>query len=431
MVRTPWGNAADLRSKRMRPGRGNEPEESSRSQRERLFGAMVAISSEEGYEATRIADLVKLAGVSRATFYEHFSDKRECMLATVDALLEPTLDLLADSDGLPEGEPRVRKVLADLLDLVAAQPAAAKVVMVEAYAAGEESEARVTSASRAFEQALAEQLRPVLGDDDTVDEMARAMIGGFWRVVGKRVYDDAAGELPAAAEALADWALSYRLPPGPLKAPSRRGRKTRPFSERQAVANFPERVLRALAATVADKGYQAATVAEVVDRASTSQRVFYGHFGNKQEAFLAALDSGSSQMLGAVLPAFRRAKSWGEAVRAAYEAMFAFGVEEPEYTRLGAVELYAVGMPALRTRDNVIGALEALLVPGFELSPNTPPIVAEATAGAINALVYRQVRDNGPEKLPLLVPIATYMTLAPFLGDDDAYERATEESEKW
>src|SRR6478609_1860959 len=76
MVRTPWGNAAELRSKRMRPGRGNAPEESERSQRERLFAALVAISSEKGYEATRIADLVKLAGVSRGAFYEHFEDKR-------------------------------------------------------------------------------------------------------------------------------------------------------------------------------------------------------------------------------------------------------------------------------------------------------------------------------------------------------------------
>ena len=55
------------------------PEDSRRSQRERLFGAMVSISSEKGYEATRIADLVKLAGVSRAAFYEHFEDKRSAV----------------------------------------------------------------------------------------------------------------------------------------------------------------------------------------------------------------------------------------------------------------------------------------------------------------------------------------------------------------
>ena len=119
----------------------------------------------------------------------------------------------------------------------------------------------------------------------------------------------------------------------------------------------------------------------MVDRAGTSHRVFYGHFANKEEALLAALDSGSAQMLAAVLPAFRRARSWQESVRAAYEAMFAFGIEEPEYTQLGAVEMYTVGKRALQTRDTVMEGLEALLVPGYELSPDTPPIAAEAIGG--------------------------------------------------
>jgi hypothetical protein len=33
--------------------------------------------------------------------------------------------------------------------------------------------------------------------------------------------------------------------------------------------------------------------------------------------------------------------------------------------------------------------------------------------------------------MPELAPLATYMTLAPFVGAEEAYERATEESEKW
>ena len=190
-------------------------------------------------------------------------------------------------------------------------------------------------------------------------------------------------------------------------------------------------MLRALAAIVSEKGYKATTVAEVVERAGTSQRVFYGHFENKEEAFLAALDSGSAQMLGLVLPAFRRANSWQESVRAAYEAMFSFGIEEPEYTTLGAVEMYTVGRRALETRDNVMEGLEALLAPGYELAPDIPPIAAEAIGGAIYALIHDQVKDKGPESLPELAPMATYMTLAPFVGPKEAYERAIEESDKW
>jgi glutathione S-transferase len=129
-------------------------------------------------------------------------------------------------------------------------------------------------------------------------------------------------------------------------------------------------------------------------------------------------------MLGTTLPAFRRAPDWQNAVHQAFEAMFAFGVEEPEYSRLGAVEMYAAGKRALETRDRIMEPLEALLGPGYELAPETPPIAAEAIGGAIHALAHDQVKARGPESLPELVPMSTYLTLAPFLGAEEAYELA-------
>jgi AcrR family transcriptional regulator len=431
MVRTPWGNSGELRSKMMRAGRGNAPGESERSQRERLLGAMVAISSERGYEATRIADLVELAGVSRGAFYELFDDKQELLLAAVEALVEPTLAMIERAEDAPTGEARLRQAIQAFLELIADQPAAAKLCFIDVYAAGPEGEELMEGVIDTFVGFGISQLGQIEGRKSMPPQMVRALVGGFQKVIATRLYCDEASALPALADPIVDWGLSYPTPPGELEGPRRRGRKARTFSERQAVAHPPERVLRALAALVAEKGYAAVTVAEVVERAETSQRVFYGHFANKEEAVLAALDSGSAQMLGSVLPAFRRAKSWEKSIRAAYEAMFAFAMEEPEYTRLGAVELYTVGREALRTRDAVMEGLEALLAPGYKMSPDTPPIAAEAIGGAIYALIHDQVKRQGPERLPELAPTATYMTLAPFLGAEEAYERAMEEPEKW
>jgi AcrR family transcriptional regulator len=392
---------------------------------------MVALSAEKGYEATKIGDLAKVAGVSRAAFYDHFKDKKECLLATVEALVEPTIALIERSEDAGTGEARVRQAVEAFFGLIAAQPAASKMCFIEVYAAGPEGVAEIERVLDVFEQFGVGQFNQIPGRKGMPSQMVRAILGGLQKVVHKRLYSDEAGQLPRLAEDIATWGLSYPPPPGPLEAPRRRGRKARPFAERQAIAHPPERVLRALAAIVSEKGYRAATVAEVVERAGTSQRVFYGHFENKEEAFLAALDSGSAQMLGLVLPAFRRANSWQESVRAAYEAMFSFGIEEPEYTQLGAVEMYTVGRRALQTRDTVMEGLEALLVPGYELAPDTPPIAAEAIGGAIYALIHDQVKRNGPESLPDLAPTATYMTLAPFIGAEEAYERAIEESDKW
>jgi AcrR family transcriptional regulator len=430
-VRTPWGDADDLRSMRMPAGRGNAPGETTRNRRQRLFGAMVAVSSEKGYEATTIGDLAQVAGVSRAAFYELFRDKQECLLAAVDALVEPTIGVIEQAEDAPTGAARVRQAVEAFLGLLAEQPAAAKMGCIEVYAAGPEGEATIDRAIDIFEAFGVSQLNQIPGREEMPPQMVRGMVGGLLKVIQKRLYSDEAEQLPRLAEPIADWSLSYPSPPGPLRGPKRRGRKARPFAERQAVAHPPERVLRALAATVAEKGYAAATVAEVIERAGTSYRVFYGHFEGKEEAVLAALDSGAAQMVASVLPAFHRARSWPESVRAAYEAMFAFAMEEPEYTRLGAVEMFTVGREALRRRDNVMEGLEALLMPGYQLAPETPPIAAEAIGGAIYALIHDQVKRKGPESLPELAPTATYMTLAPFLGAEEAYERSVEEAEKW
>ena len=75
----------------MRPGRGMPREEAERNHRERLFAAMVASVVEKGYEATRVADLVALSGISRSAFYRQFADKKECFLAAAEELIEPTV----------------------------------------------------------------------------------------------------------------------------------------------------------------------------------------------------------------------------------------------------------------------------------------------------------------------------------------------------
>lgn len=81
MVMTPWGLAADLRERKLSPGAGIPAAEIERSQRERLYGAMVACVAVAGYDRTSVADLLEVSGVSRRTFYELFRDKEDCFVA--------------------------------------------------------------------------------------------------------------------------------------------------------------------------------------------------------------------------------------------------------------------------------------------------------------------------------------------------------------
>jgi AcrR family transcriptional regulator len=424
MVRTPWGDATKLREKRLPPGRGRSRAETERNQRERLFAAMVATVAEKGYEATTVADLVQLSGVSRSAFYRHFEDKQACFLAAVEAIIEPTLERLRGDESVAPGTERAQRAFEAVVQAIVEQPAAAKMCIVDVYAAGEAGADLVDRMMESATEVAAALLEQVPEKEGMPPELVRSIVGGIQKVIHKRLYRGQEQELLELGPQLWEWIFCYPVPPGPLKARRRRTVKALPFEERQRLAAPPERLLRALAAVVGEKGYPDTTVAEVVERAQTSQRTFYEHFKNKEDAIVAALDSGAAHMLAAALPAFRRAPDWPHAVHDTQEAMFRWGAEEPEYARMGGKEMYAAGKRALDQREVVTEGMEGLLTPGYELKPETPPIAGEAIGGALYSLLYDHVNKKGPETLPDLVPTLVYVTLAPFLDPEEAYEVA-------
>jgi AcrR family transcriptional regulator len=60
--------------------------------RERLVVAAVDLFTEQGYDATTVAQIAERAGVTRSTFFRHFPDKRELLVAGQETLSR----LLAD-----------------------------------------------------------------------------------------------------------------------------------------------------------------------------------------------------------------------------------------------------------------------------------------------------------------------------------------------
>ena len=139
MVMTPWGDSDSLRGRRLPPGPGRERAEVELNQRERLFGAMVASVATKGYRATTLADLAEISGVSTRTFYDLFGDKRACFLATLEAVIGAAVGVaagVAADEGLGGWEERARAGSRTFAELIVAQPAAARVCLVEAFAAG-------------------------------------------------------------------------------------------------------------------------------------------------------------------------------------------------------------------------------------------------------------------------------------------------------
>lgn len=53
---------------------------------ERLVVAAVDLFTEQGYDATTVAQIAERAGVTKSTFFRHFPDKRELLVAGQEAL---------------------------------------------------------------------------------------------------------------------------------------------------------------------------------------------------------------------------------------------------------------------------------------------------------------------------------------------------------
>lgn len=417
-MRTPWGLASELRDRKLRPGSGTPREEVTRNQRERLFGAVVAVVSEKGYEATTVADVIDLSGVSRSDFYKHFANKAECMVSAAEALLEPTLEELRAAGDDPHG------MFERFIGLVTTQPAAARVCFVELHAAGPEGEA---VARRGFE-ALAEVAEEASGRSGKVAKidrhLARILIAGLCKSIHTHLYRGRVADLEAKAPDLWSWMAAVPPPPCELDAP----RRQRPPSSARFQGYTPaERIARAVAGVVAEKGYGAMSTDDIAARAAISLTTFYENFTDKHDAVLAALEMSGAQITALATPAARRAGDWQHGVRALYEAMSAYFAAEPEMAELVMVAVYGAGPEALARRDRVIRSLTEMLAPGFDENPGASPVSAEAAGATVYALMREQVRSEGPNSLAAVVPLATYLTLVAFVGPEKACEVANGE----
>jgi AcrR family transcriptional regulator len=130
------------------------------SQRSRLEAAVIAVTAEQGYEATTVGDVLEAAGVGRETFYELFADKRDCMLAAHAHLvdeLEARVRVAYLGGGAP-WQQRVREAVATALEFFAERPPVARFMLVELFAVGAPARERFQEGFNRFVALLDEGL---------------------------------------------------------------------------------------------------------------------------------------------------------------------------------------------------------------------------------------------------------------------------------
>jgi AcrR family transcriptional regulator len=142
-------------------------EEVETSQRSRMLLALAMAMSEKGYVSTSVADVIKRAGVGRETFYQHFSSKLDCFMSAFDVAGDLLMERIEQVIGRAEGTriERFDQALTAYLDILAEQPAFARVFLVEVYAAGPDALERRAVLQDRIVDGLAELLGAYEPDD--------------------------------------------------------------------------------------------------------------------------------------------------------------------------------------------------------------------------------------------------------------------------
>ena len=220
-------DAAPLKVERIPPRSGLSRAEVIANQRRRIFDGLAAALAYHGYEDTKITDVVELAGLSRATFYEHFRGKEACFAAAYeDGVEQLAAAVEASVQGERDWEARLSAGLRAGLDLLAADPALAHLLLVESLAAARPARLEHERSLVRLGEALRPPAAERSGGDAVSEETERLLAGGLASHVSSRVLAGEAERLSEDRELLLRYLLAPSLAATSHSAGRRRARQT-------------------------------------------------------------------------------------------------------------------------------------------------------------------------------------------------------------
>jgi AcrR family transcriptional regulator len=152
----------------------------------RIMDALAELTAEQGYDATKISDIVRRAGVARKTLYDNFEGKEEVFLVAFDAARDEVLRRVEEGGAGADGDwqERIEGGLAAFLGFVAERPTLARMCMVEALSATPATTKRYEDALETFVQLTRDALPQ---DEGLPDTIAETLVGGVAWIVYQQI----------------------------------------------------------------------------------------------------------------------------------------------------------------------------------------------------------------------------------------------------
>lgn len=169
---------------------------------------MIETVAEHGYGETTIAHITGAAKISRRTFYESFDNKEDCFRAAYELTLEyvqrTTLTAVAAEERWPR---RIRSGLEALLTSFAAHPDMAKFFLIAPAGVGDAIADRHHLAMRDLVAALIAGAPGPPESAESFETQAEAIAGGLSRLIGRKVSEGKAEDLPDLLPGLTELVL--------------------------------------------------------------------------------------------------------------------------------------------------------------------------------------------------------------------------------
>jgi AcrR family transcriptional regulator len=412
---------------------------------------MTQAASRYGYKDASVARVVEQAGVSRATFYEHFVGKEACFLAAFERAAERIELALPRVEAEYSPALRAEELADDLIANIVRDPAAARILLVEAQAGGPAVRNAYERFMEAVEATFARWLAGPGENGYRLGISARAIREGIGGVLVMRSFRGETARLADLRDDLLAWLFAYSIPEDHSLITSAQWRQlgaglVRPAAARGGETSSPrklprgksaaapamvagehrERILAAVALLARSKGFAAMTVADIVKGGAVTREVFYDLFRSKEDAFLAAQTAGLEVSISRTAIAFFAGESWPERVCRGLEALLGYVAMQPDLVYLDVIESFAAGEGAIRRSFDNRMAYTLFLEDGYRQRRATaarlPRLSSEAIGHAILGLMRYQVVEGRTEQMMELLPEAVYLALAPFIGPAAAIE---------
>jgi AcrR family transcriptional regulator len=223
-------------------------------------------------------------------------------------------------------------------------------------------------------------------------------------------------------------------------APRRLPRGRHALSPEEVLRDQRARLIDAVPRVVAERGYEAMSVADVVKAAAVSRNAFYKNFADKQECFAVAHDAGHEHLLELLGQHCEAEATLEERV----ERSLASGLEalaaDPDMARMLFVEAPSAGGIALSYHEWLgrYGTLLRAAAPDLPSQSIPAPEVEGVIVGGIASRVASEVLHGRAKKLQALTaPLVEYVLAfyrlsepGPKEGELVAFERGGEAGEE-